>query len=64
MALNKVLSSGIEKRDRATVLSNGIEQRNKEIIGKMLSKGLPIEQISELTGISIDKITQISKNLK
>ena len=48
------------KKALVGALSNG----KQEIIENMLAKNISISQIAELTGVSIEKITEISKNLK
>lgn len=44
---------------RAEGIAKGIEQRNIEIAKNMLRKGLSAEDISEMTGLSVDLINTI-----
>ncbi|MGN1327857.1 MAG: Rpn family recombination-promoting nuclease/putative transposase [Clostridia bacterium] len=42
----------------------GIQQRNQEIARKLLKRNMAIEEISEITGIAVKEIEEISKNMK
>ena len=53
-----IYEAGIDKG-----IKQGIEQRDTEIVKNMLSANIPIEQISKLTGIDIEKIKSIAKTI-
>lgn len=53
-----IYEAGIDKG-----IKQGIEQRDTEIVKNMLSANMPIEQISKLTGIDIEKIKSIAKTI-
>ena len=53
-----IYEAGIDKG-----IKQGIEQRDAEIVKNMLSANMPIEQISKLTGIDIEKIKSIAKTI-
>ena len=42
----------------------GIEEKQKEIVLNMLNKGLELNLISEISGLSIDEINKIKENDK
>lgn len=46
--------------DEKAIYKAGLEQRDKEIVQNMLSKNISVEQISELTGIDIEKVRLIA----
>jgi predicted transposase/invertase (TIGR01784 family) len=54
----KGMAQGLEK-GMAQGLSQGKTERNLEIAQKMKSMGLPIFQISESTGLSLETIEQM-----
>ena len=57
--IEKGIEQGIEKG-----IKEGIEQQTIELTKNMLKKNIDINQISEITGLSIDKITKLAKNVK
>ena len=57
-----IYEAGIDKGIKQGI-EQGIEQRDTEIVKNMLSANMPIEQISKLTGIDIEKIKSIAKNI-
>jgi len=50
-----------EQRDRDAE-ERGIEIAQKRFAQKLLSKGMEIEQIVELTGLSLEEITELTHN--
>lgn len=52
--MEKGIEKGIEKG-----MEKGIEKGKIEIIKKMLTKKIPIEEIHEMTGISIEEIKKL-----
>ena len=56
---NSYIQEGFEQG-----IEQGIEQQTIELTKNMLKKNIDINQISEITGLSIDKITKIAKNVK
>ncbi len=59
---NAIYEAGIDKGIKQGI-EQGIEQRDTEIVKNMLSANMPIEQISKLTGIDIEKIKSIAKTI-
>lgn len=57
-----IYEAGIDKGIKQGI-EQGIEQRDTEIVKNMLSANMPIEQISKLTGIDIEKIKSIAKTI-
>ena len=57
-----IYEAGIDKGIKQGI-EQGIEQRDTEIVKNMLSANIPIEQISKLTGIDIEKIKSIAKTI-
>lgn len=53
-----IYEAGIDKG-----IKQGIEKREKEIIENMLSANMSIEQIAKLTGIALEKVQSIAKNV-
>lgn len=57
-----IYEAGIDKGIKQGI-EQGIEQRDTEIVKNMLSANMPVEQISKLTGIDIEKIKSIAKTI-
>lgn len=57
------MDEGIAK-GRAEGVKEGIKEGMKEVAQKMMSKNLPIRQISEITGLSKEEIEKLSKPLQ
>lgn len=57
------MNEGIAK-GRAEGVKEGIKEGMKEVAQKMMSKNLPIRQISEITGLSKEEIEKLSKPLQ
>ena len=61
----KLMSDEEEERLlKNSYIQEGIEQQTIELTKNMLKKNIDINQISEITGLSIDKITKLAKNVK
>ena len=50
------------KLAREQGIKQGIEQRNVEIAKNMLKKGYPIDEIIEISGLSIEVINSLKEN--
>ena len=51
------------KANEIALVDEGRDEREREIVQKMLNKNLPFETISEYTGISLERITEIKSKL-
>jgi len=49
------MEKGMEKG-----MKKGMEKRNKEIAEQLLGRNFSIEEISEITGISVDKLEKMN----
>lgn len=54
--------STIEKLGIEIGIQEGIRQVNKEVVLRMLQKGVSIENISDFTGLSLSEIAEIEQN--
>ena len=53
--------NGLEERTKRTEKNNGIKQEKLETAKKMLEEGINIETIIKITGLTKEKIVEISK---
>lgn len=60
-----VINSFAEQLDRgfAKGREQGIEQSSKNIAKKLMAKGMPLETIADVTGLSLDEVTALEDNI-
>ena len=58
-----ILETAIEK-GKAEGLEEGMKKAQNNVILAMLKKNLPIDQIAEITGATVDEIAKLQENTK